>query len=298
VTEEILRADELSIRYGRRVVADRVSFGVPRGSVVALLGRNGAGKSSVVRCLLGLQKPDAGRATIFGSDSWQHRARLMRRVAVVTEDGDAPPEMTVSQLNQFCSKLYERWDRDSVFGRIERFGISAAARYGELSKGERKQVSLALALAPSPELLVLDDPTLGLDVVARNFLFEELVTDLADRGTTVFLTTHDFAGVERIADRVVIMMGGRIVADEELTAIHGRFRRLRIAGPSVAVAEAGLTTLTARPWGAGTETVVSNFDERRHEELRAASPDVAIEVGAMSLEEVFLAVAGDGGSRS
>lgn len=293
MSDEIIRADELSIQYGRRRIADGVSFGVPRGSVVALLGRNGAGKSSVVRCLLGLQKPDGGRATIFGSDSWQHRTPLMRRVAVVPEDGDAPPEMTVSQLDRFCSTLYENWNRDSVLQRLERFGISAKARYGELSKGERKQVSLALALAPSPEVLVLDDPTLGLDVVARNFLLQELVTDLADRGTTVFLTTHDFAAVERIADRVAIMAGGRIAANEELTAIHDRFRRLRIAGPREAIAEAGLTTVTARAWGTGSDVVVSNFDDERHAELRRASRGVPIDVGAMPLEEVFLALVGD-----
>jgi len=294
MSEETISAEALSIRYGRRRVADRVSFGVPRGSVVALLGRNGAGKSSVVRCILGLQKPDSGRATIFGSDSWQHRARLMRRVAAVTEDGDAPPEMTVLELDRFCSSLYDDWRHDSVLERLDRFGISITARYGELSKGERKQVSLALALAPSPELLVLDDPTLGLDVVARSALLEELVTDLADRGTTVFLTTHDFAGVERIADRVVVMIGGRIAADEELALLHDRFRRLRIAGPAGAVGEAGLTSVATRPWGAGFEVVVSNFDAARDEELHQASRGLAIEVGAMSLEEIFLVMVGEG----
>jgi ABC-2 type transport system ATP-binding protein len=294
MSDPVVRAEALSIRYGRRAVADGVSFDVPRGSVVALLGRNGAGKSSVVRCVVGLQRPDGGQAAIFGLDSWKFRDRLMRRVALVTEDGDAPPEMSVLELDRFCSSLYEEWDHASVLERLDRFGIAGKARYGELSKGERKQVSLALALAPGPELLVLDDPTLGLDVVARNALLEELVTDLADRGTTVFLTTHDFAGVERIADRVVVMTGGRTRADEELTVIHDRFRRIRIAGPAASIDEAGLTVVATRPWGAGAEVVVSNFDDDGGDQLRraAAARGSATEVAAMSLEEIFLTLVG------
>jgi len=267
---------------------------VPRGSVFALLGRNGAGKSSLVRCALGQQRATSGTSTILGLDVWRHRTQLMERVGVVAEETDAPPEMRVSQLAGFCASLYSRWDQKAFETRLERFGVGTRPRYGELSKGQKKQVSLALALAASPDLLVLDDPTLGLDVVARKSLFEEVIADLADRGTSVFLTTHDLAGVEGIADRVAIMDRGRVVLDEELEPLKARFRRIRFASQPVALDAASLRTTLVRRWGTGTEAIVSNYDDLAAERLRAAGPIQTADVSPMSLEEIFIAVAGEG----
>src|SRR5207244_4282434 len=133
------------------------------------------------------------------------RARLLSRVGVVPEDPDAPPSMTAPALGAFSAGLYPSWDSKGFSDRLARFSIPLDVPFGKLSKGQKGQVQLALALAPSPDLLILDDPTLGLDAVARKAVFEELVDELADRGTTVFLTTHDLAGVERMADRVGIL---------------------------------------------------------------------------------------------
>ena len=145
--------------------------------------------------------------------------------------------------------------------RIGRFGIAPAARFGELSKGQKKQVSLALALATSPELLILDDPTLGLDVVARKSLFEEVLGDMADRGITVLVTTHDLAAVESIADRTGILDDGRLVLDEEVETLKARFRRIRFRQPAGGAGAGHLVAATVRQWGSGTEAVVSNYDD-------------------------------------
>ena len=223
---DAIRVRGLTVRYGRRTALDDVTLSVRPGAVYALLGRNGAGKSSLVRCLLGLQKPHAGSVELFGEDVWRRRVKLMERVGFVSEESDAPPAMTVSAIARFCESLYSRWDRNGVDDRLQRFGISPSARFGDLSKGEKRQVSLAMALAMSPELLVLDDPTLGLDVVARRSLFDEVIGELADRGITIFLTTHDLAGIETLADRVAILKNGRLLADEELESLKARYRRL------------------------------------------------------------------------
>jgi ABC-2 type transport system ATP-binding protein len=289
-----IRIAGMTVRYGRRVAVDAASLEVPRGSVYALLGRNGAGKSSLVRCALGQQRASSGHAEILGEDSWKHRTRLMERIGVVAEEADAPPEMKVRQLADFCAALYSRWDAKAFDTRLSRFGISKEPRYGDLSKGQKKQVSLALALAASPDLIVLDDPTLGLDVVARKSLFEEVIADLADRGTTIFLTTHDLAGVESIADRVAIMDGGRIVLDEELETLKGRFRRIRFSAQPVALEAASFRTALVRSWGTGTEAVVSNYDDLTFERLRSNATIQSADVSAMSLEEIFIAVAGEG----
>jgi len=289
-----IRIAGMTVRYGRRVAVDAASLEVPRGSVYALLGRNGAGKSSLVRCALGQQRAAAGRAEILGEDSWKKRTQLMERIGVVAEEADAPPEMRVQKLADFCASLYSRWDTSAFDARLSRFGIAKHPRYGDLSKGQKKQVSLALALAASPEIIILDDPTLGLDVVARKSLFEEVIAELADRGTTVFLTTHDLAGVEAIADRVAIMDGGRIVLDEELETLKARFRRIRFASQPVALEAASFRTQLVRRWGTGTEAIVSNYDDLAFERLRANAAIQTADVSAMTLEEIFIAVAGEG----
>ncbi len=291
MTDSAINISDLTVRYGRTLAVDNVALNVAKGSVYALVGRNGAGKSSLVRCLLGEQKPEHGTSMLLGEDAWSHRAALMQRIGIVTEEADAPPEMKVSSIARFCSRLYDRWDQDSVETRLRTFGVPMSSRFGSLSKGQKKQVSLALALANSPELLVLDDPTLGLDVVARRSLFEEVIGDLADRGTTIFITTHDLAGVETFADRVGMMESGRLVLDEEVDALKSRFRRIRFAAQPVIDASV-LRTTVMRSWGAGAEAIVSNYDDLAFERMRSSSNIGAAEVEAMSLEEIFIAIAG------
>ncbi|HEY0558007.1 MAG TPA: ABC transporter ATP-binding protein [Thermoanaerobaculia bacterium] len=281
--------EALTVRYGQRLALDQVSLEVPEGAVYALLGRNGAGKSSLVRCLLGGQKPSSGRAMLLGRDVWRERAAILSEVGVVPEDPDAPPAMTARQLSRFCSRLYARWDAAGVEARLARFGVPPDSPFGKLSKGQKGQVMMALALASSPRLLVLDDPTLGLDAVARKAVFEELIGDLADRGTTVFITTHDLAGVERIADRVGILRAGKLVLDEEMEGLKARFRR--ISFPQSREAAVGRLTALApvavasRGWE--VDAVVSRYDERS---LPTADEP---EVSALTLEEIFIALTGD-----
>jgi ABC-2 type transport system ATP-binding protein len=278
----------LTVRYGQRLALDQVSLTVPEGSVYALLGRNGAGKSSLVRCLLGEQKPSGGRALLLGRDVWRERASILSEVGVVPEEPDAPPAMTARQLSRFCSRLYPRWDAAGVEARLKRFGVPADTPFGKLSKGQKGQVLMALALAGSPRLLVLDDPTLGLDAVARKAVFEELIGDLADRGTTVFITTHDLAGVERIADRVGILREGKLVLDEEMETLKHRFRR--VSFPRSREAAVGRLTplapvaVASRGWE--VEAVVSRYAE---EHLPAEDGP---EVSSLTLEEIFIALTG------
>jgi ABC-2 type transport system ATP-binding protein len=291
---DLVAIEELTVRYGRPgkpPVLDRVSLAVPEGSVYVLVGRNGAGKSSLVRCLLGEQKPDSGRALLLGGDAWSERARLLRGVGVVPEEPDAPPAMTARQLARFCSGLYDSWDGEGLSERLERFGVPEDVAFGQLSKGQKGHVLLALCLAGSPRLLVLDDPTLGLDPVARRAVFDELIVDLSERGTTVFLTSHDLAGVEGIADRIGLLQGGRLVIDEEMETLKQRFRRLRVPGaagprPEWAQALEALrpVSTTTRAWG--WEAVVSAWDEERG----GIGGVGGVEISALTLEEIFLEV--------
>ena len=295
MTDLAIDINNLAVRYGRKTAVDNVTLGVERGAVYALLGRNGAGKSSLIRCLLGQRAADAGSVRLFGDDVWRRRAALMQRVGIVSEDADAPPEMTVAALARFNRCLYARWDQESFESRMRAFGVPLSSKFGTLSKGQKKQVSLALAMAMSPDLIVLDDPTLGLDVVARKSLFEEVIGELADRGISVFVTTHDLAGIETFADRVGILMNGKLVLDEDADALRSRFRRIRFAAQPVALEAGGLAATRMRSWGGGAEAIVSNYDDIAFERFRAASGVNAAEIAPMSLEEIFVAVAGENG---
>jgi ABC-2 type transport system ATP-binding protein len=209
----------LGVRYGRSTVLDGVSLEVASGSVYALLGRNGTGKSSLLRCLLGQQRPSAGEVRLFGRDAWRFRQGLMERVGYVPEEPDAPPELSARELVRLCARLNRRWDEAAVLQRLARFRVPPETPFRRLSKGQKGAVMLALALGHDPELLLLDDPTLGLDAVARRAVFSEVIGELADRKTTVLITTHDLAGVEGVADRVGILHAGRLVLDGELEAL-------------------------------------------------------------------------------
>src|SRR5258706_220362 len=249
----------LTVRYGKRLALDSVSLAVAEGAVYALLGRNGAGKSSLVRCLLGEQRPAAGRISLRGLDVWAKRASIVKDGGVVPEEPDMPPAMTPRQTARFCSRLYPSWDAAGVEARLKRFGIPGDVSFGRLSKGQKGQVALALALASAPRLLVLDDPTLGLDAVARKAVFEELIGELADRGTTVFITTHDLAGVERIADRVGVLRHGKLVLDEEMETLKQRFRRLSFPAAEREPRLEALAPVAVASRGWGIEAVVARY---------------------------------------
>jgi len=227
--------DGVAIAYGRRLVLQGLSSSIRAAEVFALLGRNGSGKTTLVASLMGFRPVTAGTIRVLGLDPWKKRATLMKDVGYVPETPDAPPDVTVARIERFCAALYPSWDSAGFAERLARFSIPTRKRFGDLSRGQKGLVQMALALAPSPKLLILDDPTLGFDAVAKASFYEELIGELADRGVTVFLTTHDLAEVERIADRVGILHGGRIALEgspDELKRAHAVRAGL---GPDAAV---------------------------------------------------------------
>lgn len=301
MNETVVDLQGLTVRYGHLTAVAGVSLAVPRGLVYALLGRNGSGKSSTVRCLLGQRHVSAGSARLFGLDAWKHRSRIMERVGVVPEHPDVPPETNAERLARFMVRVAPRWRSRPFFDRLEGFGIPRNQRFDRLSKGQQRQMALALALAGTPALLVLDDPTLGLDPVARRELFEELIGDLADHGTTVFLTTHDLSGVEGIADRVGILKNGSLQVDENLESLKARFCRLSLAvGADVSpeAVRAGLHHLgviSFQVTAGAAEAVVGDFSEVGFGRFRDEVAVDVIRVDSLPLEEIFITVCGENG---
>jgi ABC-2 type transport system ATP-binding protein len=255
MTIEPLALENVTVRIRDRVILDNISFTVPKGSVFAMLGRNGAGKTTAFRCLLGQRRPDEGRALLFGADAWTHRAHAMARLGVVPEEPDVPPDMTPRALAAFSAPLYRTWNSTGFASRLRHFGIHDRTPFGRLSRGQKTQVLLAVALAARPEALVLDDPTLGLDPIARRELLAELIRELADHGTTTLISTHDFAAVEGLATHIGIVRDGRMVLTGDIDKIKASYGQvdadpLRASGEPPTSLEEVFTDLVERQRGA------------------------------------------------
>jgi ABC-2 type transport system ATP-binding protein len=294
----VLAFENLTVDYGKTRAVDGVSMSVGKGEVHALLGRNGSGKTSMIRCLLGQWAPTSGRARLFGRDAWSARTEAAARLGVVPEAPDMPPTLDARALEAFCMKLYPKWDGRGLAERLDRFGVSRSVPFGRLSRGQKNQLALALALAPAPEALVLDDPTLGLDAVARKEFFEDLVGDLADRGTTVFIATHDLAGIEGIATRVGILKAGALLLDEPMESLKDRFRLLRWEGNAQPASLAALAPVRLNGDAWGCEALVSAYSEEGVARVAQDLAPAGVEVSALSLEDLFIALAGEEGGRS
>lgn len=287
----VVRCEGLGLAYGRREALRGVSLEVAEGSVHALLGRNGAGKSSLVRVLLGHLKARSGRVEVLGRDPWLDRERIVARCGFVPETPRVPHHMSAAQASAFCRRFRTGWDQASVDRRLARFAVDPRLEVGALSRGQQTQVSLALALGARPDFLLLDDPTLGLDPVARRELFSEILEDLAERGTTLLIATHDLAGIEGIADRVGILHGGRLLLDEPMEVLKERHRIVRCAPDFPEEALGPLRPLRVTRGALGLEATVSAF---RPEALAQAglAPESAVPA---CLEDIFMATVAEGG---
>lgn len=294
-----LTVEALVVKYGKTTVLDGVSFAVPPGSVTALLGRNGSGKTSLVRCLLGQQKPRAGICRIDGHDTWSDRVLALKRVAVVPEEPDAPPEMSPQDLGWFSSYVCPSWDQASFVKRLKQFQLPEKTPFQKLSRGQKALSMLAMALSSRPQVLILDDPSLGLDAVARQILFEEVLGTISEDGLTVLITTHDLDAIETIAGHVAVLSQSRIVTFEETECLKARFRKLtygvdRPEDPSEAGKELDeFDSVKVKVRGWGVEVIVSNYSEDRFLALSQKAHVVDTEAHTLTLREIFIALAGE-----
>ncbi len=211
----VIRLEHVVKRYGDVLALSDVSLEVPPGVVFALLGENGAGKSTAIRILLGLEEPDAGRAKVLGLDSRRQSLEIRRSVGYVSERPTLYEWMTVDEIGWFTAGFYADGFLPRYRALVQQYQLPPQKKLKALSKGMRAKVALALALGHDPDLLVLDEPTSGLDTLVRREFLESMV-DRAATGKTVFLSSHQIHEVERVADFVAILHGGELVVVERL----------------------------------------------------------------------------------
>jgi ABC-2 type transport system ATP-binding protein len=303
-----VEVEQLTMRYGDVVAVDQLSFTAEAGQITCILGRNGAGKTSTIEALEGVRRPTSGRLSVVGLDPRGDHRTLVERVGVMLQDVGIHPAARAGELVRHAAALYPTaLDPGSLLDRVGLDGL-AGRTFRQLSGGEQRRLALALALVGRPQVVFLDEPTSGVDPAGRQ-LIRHIVAELRSDGVTVLLSTHDLAEAERVADHVVIIDHGRLVADGNLAELVARDQadqelRFRTSEP---IETEGLADQLGGV--AVTETAPNHY--------RVAAPptptliavvtgwlaerDVALadlQTGQRSLEDVFLHLTGapDGGA--
>lgn len=274
-------------RFERQVVLNGLDWTVPAGRVVGLLGRNGAGKSTLIRCALGLSPIDAGTVTIYGDPVERISPANLHRVGYVPQSFDLFPWMRVSQYLSFHSAFYAGWNQPMVADLLGRWEVDAGKKIGELSQGQRQKLAIIRAIAPDPDLLLLDEPVASLDPQTRRLFLDELLKLTRRPGKTVVFSTHITTDLERADAEIALLKGGRIQFCCDLPALKGRVRRVGLLGalPGIPCSHPGL--LREVRDGPDPHWIVDGMEDAEIHEL-AARIGAAARIESLSLEDIFI----------
>jgi ABC-2 type transport system ATP-binding protein len=226
--DAVIRINGLTRRFGATLALENVSLSVPRGTVFGIIGANGAGKTTLIKHVLGLYQPQAGSVSVFGRNPVADPVGVLSRVGYLSEDNDLPGWMRIEELLRYLQAFYHTWDENYAEELRQTFGLERRATIRNLSKGQRARVGLLAALAHRPELLVLDEPSSGLDPLARRDILGAVIRTVADEGRTVLFSSHLLDEVERVSDHVAVMSGGKILECAGLDEIKERYRCLTL----------------------------------------------------------------------
>lgn len=263
-----------------------ITMSLPRGQVMGLIGPNGSGKSTTIRILMGLLERDAGVVEVLGRPIPEDRVSTMHQVGFVSNEMELYERATVAWHLKFVKSFYPRWDDPYASVLVSRFGLIPELRVKQLSHGQRLKLALLLSLARRPELLILDEPTGGLDPIARQQVLTELLDLIQDEARAVLFSTHHTPDVEQIADLVTIIQNGRLVVSDTTDMYLDRWKRLRVdLDPSKQIPLPPQSTLTSQV-GRHHVLITSNFSDDLVAWLTHHGAEI-LEVQSLSLDEAL-----------
>jgi len=290
MSELIIETKNLKKIYGGMAAVDGIDLAVERGSIHGFLGRNGSGKTTTIKMLLGLTRPTSGEARVFGlrPEDRKEGVRIRQRVGFVSEDKGLYDHVKVEQMISFTRSFFPNWDREMERRLIELFELPLRRSVKKLSKGMRTKLALLLALPRRADLLVLDEPTEGLDPAITEDTLQTLV-GMAAGGTTIFFSSHSLSEVEQIADHVSILERGRIVVEGALDELKEKYRRIHMVfeeeAPEKALVAAGAAQFRR---DARSLTVFADRDVETIVDRAYLHNAVSVDVAPVTLKEIFL----------
>lgn len=294
VGDSVVEVRDLVRTYGKKRALDGISLTLEKGTVMGLVGQNGAGKTTLIKHILGLLRAEQGSVRVFGLDPVADPPGVLSRIGYLSEEGDLPLWMRVDELMRYSASFYPGWDPQYAESLRKEFGLAAEAKLGAISKGQRARAGLLVALAFRPDLLLLDEPSSGLDPVVRRDILGAIIRTIADEGRTVLFSSHLLSEVEQVSDRVVMVRGGKLVLDDDLARIKQTHHRvsLRLSAPSsVAPNLEGAVAWT----GGGRDWSALWYGDLRQLEAAVAlvveGAQIVSRDGA-SLDDIFVAHAG------
>lgn len=289
IAASIVEVKNVSRRYGEKLALDDVTFRVPVGSVVGLVGENGAGKTTLIKHILGLLKAQAGSVRVFGLDPVADPVGVLSRIGYLSEEPDMPGWMRVRELIRYIAAFYPTWDHDYAEQLRREFELDPNAKIKQLSKGQRARAGLLIALAYRPELLLLDEPSSGLDPIVRRDILGAIIRTIADEGRTVLFSSHLLAEVERVSDEVAMIKSGRVLFCDSLDRIKQSHTRLTLEFPDPRPAPPPLAGALA--WDGGgrewTAVCTGQVDQFRSEAVKFGAR--IVQHSGLSLDEIFIA---------
>jgi len=292
----VIEVHDLTQRYGKgRIIYENLSFDVPRGRILGLLGKNGTGKTTTINILMGYLKPQAGECRIFGENITAMKPATRARIALLIEGHVQYAFMTIEQIERFYSRFYPAWNREAYYELMRKLHVSPRQRISTMSCGQRSQVALGLILAQNADLLVLDDFSLGLDPGYRR-LFVEYLRDFArSEEKTVFMTSHIIQDLERLIDDCIILDYGKILVQMPVRDLLRDFARYTFKLHSDGMPSFGADSGIINPSRIGNEAELYTFRPREHVErcLRQQGTDTSTLVRTpVSLEDAFIGLTG------
>ncbi len=283
----VIEIENIDKIFGRKTVLKDLNLSVPKGVVYGLLGRNGVGKTTTIRILLGLLFPDRGTTQVFGLNSQKHGEKIRQTVGYVAEGMQLYKWMTIKEIIWFNSKFYKNWDTDYAADLIKRFDLPPKDKIGNLSRGMLSKLSLTLALGHRPELLVLDEATAGLDAIVRREFLDSIVELVNSEGHSVLISSHLLSDMERVVDQIGILHDGHITISGRLEDIKNSYRKIKLTFDQPPENRFELPdTISEEHFGREVLITFANYSlekEKDFSELGAKS----IEPIDMSLEDLF-----------
>jgi len=261
----VIKATGLSKAYGKSKVLDGVDFNIEAGRIVGLIGPNGAGKTTALRCLLGLSSCD-GELNVLGLDPRKQRTELLKQVCFIADTAILPQWLKVSQAIEFLEGVHPNFNIDKAREFLTKTNIEQHKKVSQLSKGMITQLHLALVMAIDVKVLVLDEPTLGLDILYRKQFYTTLLNDYFDEERTIIITTHQVEEVEGLLTDLLFIKNGRLILEAEMENIESQFVELEVRGESVEQARS-LGPISERSVLGGSAFIFENGDQESLAEL-------------------------------